>query len=371
MRIAFLAVVAVLTLCSLPGMASAQSNPSFDCNRATSPQEKLICSDEKLAAVDRTLSQAYRALLSNNRHLRREIVASQRQWLQERDDIPCLSLEEQTQQIGCIESSYALRTQELQSKELLVCSQPDRGETRFSITCHAPNYGPRRTFTLSGRLGERDLMAGLERLAFIENGKAVQEVAVAGNIWSGSLEHALRLMDIDFDGYPDLQLWNATSAGPNMGYRYFLYRPETKRFAAADIEDQLSGFEVFPDPESKTIAVTGRVSCCQWANTRYQWVGDALRLMSVLNDGAGLYWDLPLFDDKTPPDCAARTRHYNDAEQLTHIAIAPGGICEPDDDASIIAFLHALQKNPQGYRLDISDETHFSIIYDQPQAPRN
>ncbi|MEM1132029.1 MAG: hypothetical protein AAGH53_03745 [Pseudomonadota bacterium] len=368
MRQVFLIAAALLAISFISGVASAQTNPSFDCQKARTPQEKLICSDSSLAKADRAMAQSYRTLLANNRDLRREIVINQRQWLRKRDDRYCLKLGEREQQIRCIESSYDERRQQLQSKELLVCGPAEQGEARFSISCHAPNLIQRSGFTLSGNVD--GLVAELEQLAFLENGTIVQELAVEGTIWSGGIESALRLMDIDFDGHPDLQLWNASSAGPNMGYRYFLYQPETNRLAVANVDDQLSGFEIFPDPQNKTITVTGRVSCCQWANTRYHWVKEELRLLSVRDDGSGLYWDLPFLGDKTPPDCLARTRHYNDREELTHIEIAPGGICEPEGDADIITFLNALRKDPQGYRLDIADDTHFTIIYDQPQETR-
>ena len=34
-------------------------NPSFDCKKARTNTEKLICSDEELAALDRQMAQAY------------------------------------------------------------------------------------------------------------------------------------------------------------------------------------------------------------------------------------------------------------------------------------------------------------------------
>jgi hypothetical protein len=46
-----------------PRWAQAQSNPSFDCQHATTPVEKLICSDPKLGELDRQMSEKEPALL--------------------------------------------------------------------------------------------------------------------------------------------------------------------------------------------------------------------------------------------------------------------------------------------------------------------
>jgi uncharacterized protein YecT (DUF1311 family) len=47
-----------------PGpVAAAQTSPSFDCAMASTPAERLICSNEALAFADRQLASVYRALL--------------------------------------------------------------------------------------------------------------------------------------------------------------------------------------------------------------------------------------------------------------------------------------------------------------------
>src|SRR5215469_86009 len=56
--------------------------PSFDCAKAATPQERAICADPKLAALDSDLAKAYaaaRALLSDTG--KREVQEDQRAWL--------------------------------------------------------------------------------------------------------------------------------------------------------------------------------------------------------------------------------------------------------------------------------------------------
>ena len=50
--------------------ALADSDPSFDCVQASTPEEKLICSDDTLADLDRQLAASYAKLLEEHEDLR-------------------------------------------------------------------------------------------------------------------------------------------------------------------------------------------------------------------------------------------------------------------------------------------------------------
>ena len=57
-------------------------NPSFDCKIARTNTEKLICSDEELAALDRQMAQAYKkARASLDKAGKERLLKEQRQWL--------------------------------------------------------------------------------------------------------------------------------------------------------------------------------------------------------------------------------------------------------------------------------------------------
>jgi len=63
----------------LPPLAAAQS---FDCTLAKSPREHAVCSDEKLAALDSSVSAAYKSLRAQLSHDSAALVQSdQREWL--------------------------------------------------------------------------------------------------------------------------------------------------------------------------------------------------------------------------------------------------------------------------------------------------
>jgi uncharacterized protein len=52
-----------LTLClALLPPAAAQPTPGFDCAKAATALDRLICSDQDLATLDRTLTERYAQL---------------------------------------------------------------------------------------------------------------------------------------------------------------------------------------------------------------------------------------------------------------------------------------------------------------------
>lgn len=75
----------------LAALALAVSAPSFDCAKATTDVEKMICGDEELAAIDRAASRLYAGLSPNDR---KQLFTGQPEWLQERNrchDRECLA----------------------------------------------------------------------------------------------------------------------------------------------------------------------------------------------------------------------------------------------------------------------------------------
>lgn len=63
------------------------AKPGFNCAKATTPQEKIICLEPRLAKADRLLNDAYRALRTriNDKDSWRVVRNSQRQWIKDRD----------------------------------------------------------------------------------------------------------------------------------------------------------------------------------------------------------------------------------------------------------------------------------------------
>jgi uncharacterized protein YecT (DUF1311 family) len=100
MRYTWLIVVSLLTM-----PAAAQDvQPGFDCTKARSPAEKLICSDASLSRLDSALSRAYKEALQEGK-IEKE---SQRDWIKNRD-VECASSNAKE----CLRASIKRRTAQL------------------------------------------------------------------------------------------------------------------------------------------------------------------------------------------------------------------------------------------------------------------
>jgi len=101
MIVAAMAVVAVSGFHSSPTLAGggteltkAQSRPSFNCSRARTRVEHLICGDTYLGQLDRRMATAYSAFLRRiSRSEQARLRENQRLWLADRSDcstVDCL-----------------------------------------------------------------------------------------------------------------------------------------------------------------------------------------------------------------------------------------------------------------------------------------
>lgn len=105
------------------GAAAAQAaeGPSFDCGRAESSAEKLVCEDQALAEADRRLAARYEAAVAvamgldaGSKATLDELEATQRGWIKGRDD--CWKAEDLR---DCVEYAYESREGALVAQFLL------------------------------------------------------------------------------------------------------------------------------------------------------------------------------------------------------------------------------------------------------------
>lgn len=80
-------------------------SPSFDCAKATSNAEKLICSNAELATSDTELSRAYKTALSNHPDQAESIRTEQLNWLK--------NIRDQCADASCMLAAYRNRNTEL------------------------------------------------------------------------------------------------------------------------------------------------------------------------------------------------------------------------------------------------------------------
>ncbi len=99
------------TLALIPLLASA-ATPSFDCTKAHSAAEQLVCQDAGLAALDNELAALYpKAMNQLSAEQQKTEKAMQRGWIKGRNE--CWKESDSRQ---CVEESYQLRITELQIK---------------------------------------------------------------------------------------------------------------------------------------------------------------------------------------------------------------------------------------------------------------
>jgi uncharacterized protein YecT (DUF1311 family) len=89
---------------------------SFDCEKAASEVEKLICGDDELSRLDESLNKAYLQALKRN-DIKKQTIERQRQWLKNERNA-CQNAE-------CLRKAYETRIKEL---ILSVRDGPDCGE---------------------------------------------------------------------------------------------------------------------------------------------------------------------------------------------------------------------------------------------------
>lgn len=96
--------------------AAEEIKPSFDCAKAKTRVEKLICSDAELAKLDREMSSEYRTLMSDKKldgELKEILKNNQKKWLDSREKTPCLENEDVSEQQKCIKNVYRIRIKEI------------------------------------------------------------------------------------------------------------------------------------------------------------------------------------------------------------------------------------------------------------------
>jgi len=363
--------VALLTV-FIAGFSAASASPhaSFDCAKAATPVEKLVCSDDDLATLDVEMAAVFGKLVATNPENVASIRESQRAWLGERGQ--CLT-DKRPAQLSCLKDRYRQRQATLEGPSFLACSKPIVTRKAFAMTCIAPNSPAKNTLLLTGT--KSDMEAELSRLSVIRAGAKAQDIRLDGRIFFDGLSSAVELVDVNFDGFADIKLATSSGAGPNMGYDYWLYVPKIGQYIATKLGEQLSGFDVVPDPKTKTILVNGKASCCQWEAVTYWWDRGGLRIRTITRTGNFTVSDIPGLETHNAEACGNRTDRFNDTEALVGIDFdidikqCDGPAAEGPSDPSKL--LGPLKTAAHGFAVQVKDPNHFSIRFEKPLLNHN
>lgn len=93
---------------------SAQTVPSFDCNKATTEVEKLICSDDELAKLDVEMNKSYHAFMKtlDEEYYRNKLKRKQIDWLGYRGKLSCFNTND-NKKTSCLKNAYQRRIENL------------------------------------------------------------------------------------------------------------------------------------------------------------------------------------------------------------------------------------------------------------------
>lgn len=98
-----LIAMTVALMCALPAFATPEA--SFDCARATTAIEKLVCSSDELANLDRSLAAYYAVARSTFEEGRECVRADQMRWLRD--------VRNRCTDVKCLERAYLERLAQL------------------------------------------------------------------------------------------------------------------------------------------------------------------------------------------------------------------------------------------------------------------
>jgi len=123
---------------TLAALATAQS---FDCRKASQPDEKLICQSRLLSSLDSQLAARYHAIENQSHGVDLEsLVRSQLAWLANRRK--CADGRSSPKAIDCIEQAYRSRLEELPAPEQTQARFFGTWKTSAILVPAAPKFNP-------------------------------------------------------------------------------------------------------------------------------------------------------------------------------------------------------------------------------------
>ncbi len=138
---------------------------------------------------------------------------------------------------------------------------------RFEASGYQGDNGPGH----AGDAGRVDAIKIIDK----RTGKTRQVIADIGASLESELACALKVVDFNFDGYPDLMLYYQNGgAGPNSSWNFYVYNPLHQQFEYNDTLSALSQVEV--DTKTKTISAAWRGGAGMHGAERYQYINGVL-----------------------------------------------------------------------------------------------
>jgi hypothetical protein len=147
---------------------------------------------------------------------------------------------------------------------------PDEPEVRGGMVCHYRISSDLPLFTFRF-LGKPDNSLGDIVITEESSAKVVQTIEntnYAADLLERTPDDLLVMIDANFDGYADMQLYRTCGTG-NCAYDFYLYDPLTGKFIRNDLLSDLCSPEFHDD--TKEVTTHSHGSASDWENDTYQY----------------------------------------------------------------------------------------------------
>jgi uncharacterized protein len=135
---------------------------SFDCSKAATTVEKLICGDTEISKLDDELSLVYKSALQNET-LAATIRLTQKQWIKGRNHC---------QELACLKTSYQTRIRELSDLQVQSTALLSTDQTRFGSSNISKTNSIETTIQKLPLTYSLDQQVCIEAAAMLRNDKA-------------------------------------------------------------------------------------------------------------------------------------------------------------------------------------------------------
>jgi|GEM_PF-5721757 len=196
---------------------------SFNCAKAGTPAEKLICSDNQLGKLDSQLSDLYSSL-TTGAYKREGLVASERLWLK--------TVRDSCDTVSCMQNAYLERIQSLESLskpvQLRSCSLPKppnpKKECQQTLVC-AEN-ADHTFFQAAGNTCTKGETTSYSIDIYRHANKSAtpEQIGYVANLDDIK---SLNWNEQDRNGYAELDVTTACGSGPNCTHQLMHFDPDS------------------------------------------------------------------------------------------------------------------------------------------------
>ena len=219
---------------------------SFQCSKASTTIEKLICSDQEIAESDYLLNLEYKKIRKlKPKDEKNVVLLNQKSWLIKRNKV-------------CNDGIKAC--QEFHRKRLLFLEHLE-GSRLVQL-----GKGP--TFFLLRSLKVDDATSKVQ--LYNENTALIQEFEVESRSDTENYE----VKDANFDGFLDLLIPGLRTAGPNTYFTIMLYNPKESKLKRPEGLSTVSSPEFLE--QAKAVASVTRNHAASYMKTYYKWFNNRL-----------------------------------------------------------------------------------------------